>query len=323
MTLRPSRLAATFAFSVAFACAGGWSISAHAAETAAEGGDVEQARRHFGQGSKLYKEGDFDAALVQFERAYSIKANYRVLYNIAQCYFELRQYVEARDALARYLKDGGGNIDAERKTAVENDLSELQRRIAHLTLNVNVSGATVYVDGKRMGTTPLATALDVNEGQRTISIEAPDRGSKQRVVRVAGGEQQVIDVEFEAASAAAAPGAPRAELRPRREATLGAGFWVSGVSALVLGAGAGVTGYLAISAQADRDDDLKRPGVTRSELDDTRRRARTFALSSDILAGGALVCAGVASVLFFTRDSGQKQVGLGVGPGNVELYGRF
>ncbi|HYQ16067.1 MAG TPA: tetratricopeptide repeat protein, partial [Polyangiaceae bacterium] len=176
-----------------------------AADEAAETSDVDRARTHFSQGLKLYKDGDFDAALVQFERAYAIKANFKVLYNIAQSYFELHQYVEARDALARYLKDGEGNIEPERKTAVENDLSDLQRRIAHLKLTVNVQGATVYVDGKRVGVTPLPAAIDVNEGQRTLSIEAADRGSKQRVVRVAGGEEQAINVDFEAAPSNAAP----------------------------------------------------------------------------------------------------------------------
>lgn len=323
MTVRLSNLSAVLALGLACGLSGTWSARARAAEPARDA-KVEEARKHFGQGLKLYKDGDFDAALVQFERAHSIKPNYKVLYNIAQCHFELRQYVEARDALARYLKDGEGNVDAERRAAVEADLAELQRRIAHLTLQVNVDGATVYVDGKRVGLTPLGAPVDVSEGQRTISIEARDRGSRQRVVRVAGGEQQVIEVEFEApktpTTSAVTPPSSR-DVRPRRG--LGAGFWVSGIGALALGAGAGVTGYLTLSAQSDRDDDLKRPGVTREELDDARQKTKTLALTTDLLAGGALVCAGIATVLFITHDSGESQVGLGVGPGKLELRGRF
>src|SRR6187551_1944170 len=204
---------------------------AQSAETGEAGDEVEQARRHFGQGLKLYKDGDFDAALVQFERAYAVKPNFKVLYNIAQCYFELHQYVEARDTLSRYLKDGAGAIESERQNAVQTDLSELQRRIAHLTLQVNVAGATVFVDGKKAGTTPLGGAIDVNEGQRTISVETSDRGSKQRIVRVAGGEQQTVSLEFAAPSAA--PSAAAANLRPesappQASRGLGAGFWITG-----------------------------------------------------------------------------------------------
>jgi hypothetical protein len=305
-------------------------LSAHAqgADTTAEGGDVEQARKHFGQGLKLYKDGDFDAALVQFERAYAEKPNFKVLYNIAQCYFELHQYVEARDTLARYLKEGAGQLDAERQTKVESDVSDLQRRIAHLTLTVNVTGATVYIDGKKIGLTPLSAAVDVSEGQRTISVETADRGSKQRVVRVGGGEDQTINIDFAAPSAApVAATTPSAKTdAPRSQASngLGAGFWVTGGLAVALGAGAGVTGYLALRTQDDRKKDLETFGVTRAELDDSRKRAKTFALTSDILAGSAIVCAGVATVLLITHDSGTgEQVGLGVGPGNVTLRGRF
>jgi tetratricopeptide repeat protein/PEGA domain-containing protein len=326
MSRSPSILIATTALCLSFAAASSCAAPAYAAEPVAETPEVDQARQHFGQGLKLYKDGDFDAALVQFERAYGIKSNFKVLYNIAQCYFELHQYVEARDALARYLKDGGGEIEGERRVAVQSDLAELQRRIARLKLNVNVNGATVYIDGKRAGVTPLPTAIDVNEGQRTVSIETPDRGSKQRVVRVAGGEAQVVSVDFEAAKGtAAAPlmGTPGEASGALRSNGLGAGFWVTGISALALGAGAGVTGYFALKAQSDHQDALKAPVASPDELDDSRTRAKNFARATDILAGSALVCASIATVVLITHDSGSRQVGIGIGPGHVALRGSF
>lgn len=322
MRPRSSFRLVSFALALGSAAASSWCPDARAADEApAEAPDVEQARKHFGQGLKLYKDADFDAALVQFERAYALKPNFKVLYNIAQCEFELHQYVEARDALARYLKDGAGNIDAERKAAVETDLTDLQRRVARLLLVVNVRGATVYVDGKRRGVTPLEGPLDVSEGQRTISIETPERGTKQRVVRVAGGEQQTVNVDFEAIRTPAVDA--RSRTAAPRPSGLGAGFWASGIGALALGAGAGVTGYLALATQAERNDDRKRPGVTRRELDDDRRRVKNFALATDILAAGALLCAGTATVISLTRESEPQQWGLGVGPTNLELRGRF
>lgn len=298
-----------------------------AAVAGTEGSDVEQARKHFGQGLKLYKDGDFDAALVQFERAYAMKPNFKVLYNMAQCNFELHQYVEARNMLSRYLKDGTGSIEAERQSAVQNDLAELERRIAHLTLKVNVVGAIVYVDGKKAGTTPLDAPLDVNEGQRTLSVETTDRGTKQRIVRVAGGEAQTVSLDFAdatptpLAARGAAPQDSRSTTRP--SSGLGAGFWVTGGLAVALGAGAGVSGYFALKAQHDHDKGLQRFGVGASDLDDSRRRAKAFALGTDILAGSAIVCAGVATVLLLSHDSGAQQVGFGVGPGNLQLNGNF
>jgi PEGA domain/Tetratricopeptide repeat len=302
-------------------------LHAQATDTAADASDdqVTQARKHFSQGLKLYKDGDFDAALVQFERAYAAKPNFKVLYNIAQSNFELRQYVEARDALRRYLKEGEGSIDPERRSSVEGDLSELERRIAHVKLEVDASGATVYVDGKKVGVTPLGARLDVSEGQRTISVESPERGTKQRVVRVAGGEEQTVQITFETDSSArllagAGPTPPPA-FRPTRG--LGAGFWVTGIGALALGAGAGVTGYLALQARDEHEAKLGRFGVDRSDLDDSRDEAKTFALTTDALAAGAIVCAGIATVLLITHDAGGSEVGLGVSPGKLSLRGNF
>lgn len=317
-----SRVASSMCLAAAcFAASPAWSQSAEAASPEAE---VEQARKHFSQGLKLYKDGDFDAALVQFERAYAIKSNFKVLYNIAQCHFELHQYVEARDALSRYVKDGEGNIELERRAQVQADLGELQKRIAHVVLSVNVSGATVYVDGKKAGVTPLDSPIDVNEGQRTISVEARDQGAKQRVVRLAGGEEQVVTLDFDESKKSAGGGGSNAPgSAPGAAHGLGAGFWVTGIGALALGAGAGVTGYLALQAESDRKDKLTRPGVTGPELDDQASKAKTFALTTDILAGSALVFAGIATVLLITQDSGGQQVGVGVGPGNVSVRGTF
>ncbi|MEP7051012.1 MAG: PEGA domain-containing protein [Pseudomonadota bacterium] len=281
-----------------------------------------QAREHFGQATKLYKDGDFDAALVQFERAYELKPNYRVLYNIGQTYFQLRQYVEARDSMTRYLKEGGDQIDSERRAAVNKDLADLQRRLATLKINVNATGAAVLVDGKNVGVTPLAEPILVSEGQRTISVEAPGRGVLQRQVRVAGGDQQVLALTFQdAPRTIVIKTAPASDTRPRLEA----GFWTSASFAVALGAAAGATGYFAFKAQDDNRNQRKEFGVTPGDLSDSDKRAKNLALTTDILAGGALVCASIATIILVTSPSHPRsaQLGLDLGLGTARLRGQF
>ena len=298
--------------------------AAPAAEAATPAADdvTAQAREHFGEATKLYKDGDFDAALVQFERAYELKPNYRVLYNIGQTYFQLRQYVEARDAMTRYLKEGGDQVDAERQAAVNKDLADLQRRLAKVTIKVNVGGATVLVDGKNVGTTPLSEPVVVSEGQRSISVEAPNRGVLQRQIRVAGGDQQVLTLTFqEAPRTIVIKSGGAADTKPR----LGAGFWATAIGAVALGAGAGVTGYFALKAQDDNRNQRKQFGVTPSQLNDSDKRAKTLALTTDILSGAALVCAGVATIILVTSPSHPRsaQLGLDFGLGSAAFRGQF
>jgi len=281
--------------------------------------DVELARQHFAQATKLYKDGDFDAALVQFERAYEVKPNYKVLYNIGQTYFQLRQYVEARDAMQRYVKEGGAQVEGERLAAVTKDLADLEKRIANVTINVNANDATVLVDGKKVGTTPLSGPVAVSEGQRSISVEAPNRGVLQRLIRVAGGESQTLNLTVEEAQVVVVH-TKSADAKPVH---LGPVFWTTAISAIVLGGGAGVTGYVALKAQHDNKDQQKEFGVTAKQLDDSDHRAKTFALTTDILAGTAIACAAVATVIWISTPSAKAQVGLTLTPGSANLVGRF
>ena len=306
MNLRTIALVPVFTLALSALPSAAWAEPPTPSTTDTSG--PEDARAHFADGLKLYKDGDFDAALVQFERAYAIKPNFKVLYNIAQAYFQLREYVEARDNMARYLKDGGAAIDPERQAAASKDLADLEKRVAKVTLTVNVAGATVLVDGKKVGTTPLSEPISVSEGQRTISVEAPNRGARQRLIRVAGGEEQALSLDFEVAPPPVATGPQNAppELGPSKG--LGPVFWSTAVGAVALGAGAGITGFLALKANDDNKNQRQQFGVSPTTIDDSRSRTKTLALTSDILSGAALVCAGVAVVILITHHSDSPQL---------------
>jgi hypothetical protein len=286
--------------------------------------ETQQAHRHFSLGIKLHAEGDFGPALAQFQRAYALKPHFRVLYNIAQCHFELRDYVEARAALRRYLAEGGaGMLDEERRTRIEADLADMGRRIAEVDVQSNVRGAVVYLDGRRIGTTPLSHAIEVSEGQRSLSIESSARGTKQRSILLVGGERQTIAVNFEpiVPEAAASYGLEKSAGRASSSSGVGAGFWIAGVGAVLLAGGAGATGYLALRAQDERRAHLDQPNVA-AELDSDRRRIRTLAITSDALLGSAIICAGVATTLLVMHGT-ETRSALAIGPGNVALRGSF
>lgn len=289
--------------------------------------ESQRAHEHFSLGVKLYAEGEFGPALAQFQRAYAARPHYRVLYNIAQCNFELREYVGARGALRGYLAEGGAAVlDVEQRARVEADIAELGRRIAEIDVRSNVRGAVVYIDGRRIGTTPLAKPVEVSEGPRSLSVESSALGAKQRSLLLVGGERQAITVNFElvATPPSAPPLLERSPREPRPPSSapgLGAGFWIAGVGALLLAGGGGATGYLALRAQDERRADLRRPN-NEPELDSDRRRIQTLALATDTLLGGALVCAGVATALFVMHGPGNRSA-LAVAPGSISLRTSF
>src|SRR5689334_21096548 len=65
------------------------------------------ADRSFRHGVTLFDQKDFPSALAEFERAYALAPEYRVLYNIGLVRFQLGDHAGAYEAFRRYLADGG------------------------------------------------------------------------------------------------------------------------------------------------------------------------------------------------------------------------
>jgi tetratricopeptide (TPR) repeat protein len=146
-------------------------VDAHAQPGAAPSeAPVEEARTRFSRGVELYKEGDFRAAIIEFNRAYEVAPNFRVLFNIGQAQQELQNYAAALDAFERYLKDGGGEVPPDRAEHVRGEIQKLVGRVASITVKVNVSGATLRVDDVNVGTTPIAARIRISAGRRKISV---------------------------------------------------------------------------------------------------------------------------------------------------------
>jgi tetratricopeptide (TPR) repeat protein len=116
----------------------------------------EEAQRRFEQGKELYEENDFRGALIEFRRAYQLAPNFKLLYTIAQVYYQLQDYAAALQTFEKYLADGGREVPAARKTEVERELERLKTRVARVELTTNVAGAEVSVDDVDIGTTPLS-----------------------------------------------------------------------------------------------------------------------------------------------------------------------
>src|SRR5690606_16554980 len=54
--------------------------------------NMREARTRYDRGTKLYHDGAYEQALIEFERAYELAPAYRILYNIGQAAMLLRDY---------------------------------------------------------------------------------------------------------------------------------------------------------------------------------------------------------------------------------------
>ncbi|NMO15583.1 PEGA domain-containing protein [Pyxidicoccus fallax] len=335
----PKRLAVVLLLAMA---AGSASAAAPSRKTPARSQpqpQMEEAQRRYERGREFYEEGDFRAALVEFQRAHELAPSYRLLYNIAQVQYQLQDYAGALRSFQQYLRDGQADITPQRRDEVQREVERLRSRVATLDIVTQPVGAKVSVDDEPVGTTPLSEPVMVSAGRRKVTAELPGEPPVTRMVDVAGMDSMVVRLDF------APPPAPRAATVPppasepsvattsaltaRAEEPRGVP-WKMWAATGALAVGAGVTAVLASSAASDLKTRRDTFGVTRAQLDDASGKTKTLALTSDILTGATVVAAGISAYLTFfsggdsdTPAPSSSSVRVGVGPGSVGVSGAF
>jgi hypothetical protein len=155
-----------------------------------------EAARRFERGLAFYRDGEYRLAQIEFDRAYELVPDYRVLYNIGQVSIQLAQYARARRALARYLAEGGAEVSEERAAAVQADLEMLAQRTAFVTVEVSVAGAEILVDDEPVGVAPLPEPLLVDAGRHAVAARHGQSTSAAQYVTVAGGDSITVQIEL-------------------------------------------------------------------------------------------------------------------------------
>jgi hypothetical protein len=255
---------------------------------------VATAREHFRRGTDYYAEGDYRAALIEFEHAYSLRPTYRLFYNLGQLSYELRDYARAERYFRRYLVEGEGEVTAERRAEVERELARLRERVASIQVETQPPGAQIKIDEREMGSTPFSLPLRVSAGQRRIVAELPGRAPVTRVVELVGGEIRTLRLTL----GPALLGTGEPETTATSSGTRWAP-WVAGITTGVLAIGATGVGYSAFQDANAQRRELARY-TSRERLDELTSRAQTKANVMDVLLGAALVSASVTVILIVT-----------------------
>ena len=280
------------------------------ASTASKPSASNEAKARFDRGVALFDDGDYSAALIEFERAYELAPNFRVLYNMGKVEEQLQRYPAAIRSFERYLGEGGKDVPVKRRAEVEREIRRLRERLATIAIEGKPLGAMVFVDDVAFGSLPLAEPLVVSSGRRKIELRGDGGVLVGKTVDVAGGDSIRVELVAEP---------PRPVVQPRMSPIAKAVWIGSGVAA----AGALATGAFALRENADRRDALGALGLTSSELASKNGAVRTFALSTDVLGAAAILGSGVALYLTLRPSTASAEVGLTLGPRGISATGSF
>lgn len=144
----------------------------------------QAAGAHFDRGVSLYSEGDFQAALTEFKRAYELFPNALVLYNLGQASFQIRDYASALKYFEQYLAEAGAN--PPHKAEVEQNLAVLRSRVGRLSVRSNLA-AEVLIDSEPRGKTPLVGVL-LSVGKHKLLVRPDDAPAQERTIEIAAGD---------------------------------------------------------------------------------------------------------------------------------------
>lgn len=315
-----------------------------------------EAATRFKKGIELYKDGDYQAALIEFRRANELAPNFNVLYNIGQVYFQLQNYPDALHALERYLSEGGNSIPAARRADVQKDIDKLKARVANIEVTTTVPDADVSIDDLVVGKSPLPKPVMVSAGRHRVSVAKAGYTTATKIVEVASGDAPKVLVEpVEQKSATPLPPTepPRPTEPPKLPPVADTGappppppppppssrpVPVPGIVVTsLLTAGAVVTGALALNASSTLKNDRASGSITHDQLSSDATKTTALAIASDVMSGGAIIALGVTLYVGLRKESpstpasapaapvskAAPTVRLGVGGNGVRIFGSF
>ena len=274
----------------------GWSGGVANAQTNSRA--QAEAQQRFNRAVQLYEDEDYEASLVEFRKAYELVPNYKLLYQIGQVSFRLKDYAGAYQAFERYLADGAGDITPERRRQVQEEANTARERTGRLVVTANVSGAVVTVDDVDKGKIPLSNSLLVSVGKRKVTVSAEGRPEVTQTVTVVGQETYKLKFDIPEAKKESEPATTTKESPPLMTAWSWAGIGTT----VAFGVGATIFGVASLGAESDLKD-MTYSGKPDSKIKDQQSKIDNMALASDIFTAAAVITLGTTLILTFTRDT--------------------
>jgi PEGA domain len=203
----------------------------------------------------------------------------------------------------------------------------LQVETGQVVVLVNVAGASVFVDGRQVGTTPLTEALSLAPGRHALIVRAAEHEEAERDFEVQAGAKQVLDIVLSAkpapmpvAGTAATPSTPASEMSlsarasgpPKAQPSASTAVkWTSLAGAVAAGVVAGTFWLIARSQYQDFDTARTTYNNNRTQTNyDKASNARADVQRSEWTAIGCGIGAGalaVTALVTYLLNSGTEE----------------
>jgi len=144
----------------------------------------------------LTKRGRWDGARTSFLAAYDISKNPRVLFNVAVCEKNDGKYARAVATFKRELAEGAGKLTADEERDVKAQITGLESYVAQLTIEVSEPGAEIFVNGTKVGVSPLSGPVAVEHGTQNILVTKAGFGDARETTTMNGGTSGKVSLKL-------------------------------------------------------------------------------------------------------------------------------
>jgi hypothetical protein len=148
---------------------------------------------HLDQGIALYNDGNYSAALAEFEAAYNLAPAPYILNNIGLSQKGLFRYQDAIATLQKFLA-ASPSLPTDQRKQTERIIAEMQALLSPVTLDVAPAGAQISLDGHPIGNAPLAAPIQVAAGGHTIDVALDGYAPAHREILVAASTPLAMSV---------------------------------------------------------------------------------------------------------------------------------
>jgi hypothetical protein len=285
------------------------------------------AQSHLEAGNARFLEGQYSAALGEYQQALSAWDHPAIRFNIVRVLVNLGHIVEALDNLDRALEYGAAPLEAQVYSEALTLRAALLTSVGEVAVSCREPGAEVTLDGKKLLTCPGQVTRRVAPGSHQVVARKPGFLTATREPLVLGGKRARVDVAMVALADAA--------VTTRR--------WTAWKPWAVVGGGAlvgGVGGLLQLKAASDFDRYDREVAAVCGDTGcgagnplpsstanlESRARIENRVAIAMMLTGGAAVAGGVV-LLWLNRpmtsipreESAPVRVAPAVGPGVAAL----
>ena len=243
----------------------------------------------------------YEEALAVYNEAHEAFPSPKIYYPIAEAEQKLGLYLEAMRHYQAMLQESE-NPEAELVEQVDAAIAEVRKNLGGLELIVEQDGAEVTVDGKNLGTTPLAGIHYFSAGKHKYTVTLEGHTPIEETLEAKRGHVVTRQVRLDRMPVVVKPKKekpPEVSQTPPNKQPMTISFGVAGGFLL----GATFAGIQA-KARHDRYQDETLPDKTRETA---RKRGKSYRLATDILLGGAALAAAYGTYYYYATYKPKKQ----------------